>query len=462
MINEQDLEQLYQFNPVLRELFFEQLLFVLDPARFKAALCSLRAGKTTAIAADFVGDSLAFADSMMLYLGLTDDSVNYIFKPAIKPLLERYAPDAKIIDNEIKFSNGSMILMYGADNIKKIENYRGLKLRKAAVDECQSFRAKNLQYLVDDVLTKRLADLEGTCYLVGTPASHCAGLFYEITTGDNVPVYKWTAFDNPFMARQWQKELEATMARKKIPITHPMIRRDFFGEWVTDNEDLILPVVHTVPVFEDLSQFRTVIGLDLGFDDEMVFSILGWRLHEKKCYILETTGIFNASVSEIAKNLLHLRDKYRPERVVFPSDTGGKTLMEEFWRKYNIRGVLAEKKDKKTFLKILSDALANQDLVACDKTTQRFQQQAKKAVWNEEKTLEHPSCEVDHIDATLYGYRECLHDLEKIVEHKIITQDDVNQQIIKKMQQEIAKKLKKQNMQIRKDIFGQMKGMRNG
>lgn len=447
-----DLENLYKVSPVLRELFYEQLMFVLNPAKLKTALCSMRAGKTTAIAADFVADSLLYSESLMFYLGLTDVTIDKIFKPAIKPLLDKYAPDAKILSDEIHFKNGSIISMFGANHPEKVQSFHGLKLRKAAIDEAQSFRKKILTYLVEEVLINRLSDLDGILYLLGTPASHCSGLYYDYTTSGTIPTHTWTAFDNPFMANQWEKTLQATMERKKIDKSHPMIRRNFYAEWCADNESLIIRGFHVVPAPINIHNIRTVIGLDLGFDDEMVFAILGWFPNERKCYVLETIGLFEASVSEIAKMLLSLVSKYRPERVVFPVDTGGKTLMEEFKRKYNINGVVAEKKDKKTYLEILSDACINQDLVLCEKTTERLQQQFKKAVWNDDKTLEHEGCEVDHLDATLYAYRECLHDLEKIIIKKTFTSEDYQKEIIRKMEQEILKGVQKENKIVRKLI----------
>src|ERR1700676_3882960 len=113
-----------------QELFPKQLEFLLHPNRFVAGLTGSRGGKTTACAV-FAGEDLSKNVGLGLYVARTDASVRDIFMPIMKPLLHKYGIHAKVTSDEVIFSNGSRLLVLGANHPHKIENFRGLKLRFA-------------------------------------------------------------------------------------------------------------------------------------------------------------------------------------------------------------------------------------------------------------------------------------------------------------------------------------------
>jgi len=425
-----DLEKLYKLAPLYQELFDKQLEFALSPSRFIAAVCSRRAGKTTVCAVKAFQELLNRPNSIGIYLALTDRSVEDIFMPAVLPLINKYKVKAKVNKDEVIFDNGSKLLICGANHTHKIETFRGIKLLFCIIDEAASFSEKILHYLIDEIIGPSLSDLQGQLMLIGTPAAHCQGMFYDVTTlkeGSDVwIVKKWTAYDNPFMIDNFTKDAILFCKRKKCDFTHPKFRREYLGEWCADDEALMIKpfalVRPDVPYNTDT--WRSCIGVDFGFNDETAFSVIGWRNNNPKSYVLEAFGIRQASVSTIGQILKRLKETYRPVSIVGDPAGASKIMMAEFSEKYHIHMDVAQKTNKAHYIEILNDALLNCDLVLHPDTTQELQAEMKKVVWNEDRTRELEGMKCDQLDATLYCYRSSLAYTEKIPVFKVKTDKD--------------------------------------
>jgi phage terminase large subunit-like protein len=434
MTNPQLLEQFYKSAPLYRELFDKQLEFALSPSRFIAAVCSRRAGKTTVCAVKAMQELLNVPGSIGLYLALTDRSVEDIFMPTIMPLVTRYKIKCKVNRDEIIFDNGSKLLVCGANHIHKIETFRGIKLLFCIIDEAASFSEKILHYLVDEIVGPALSDHQGQLMLIGTPAAHCIGMFYDVTQGTE-PIWivkRWTAFDNPYMRDNFKKDAELFCLRKQCDRAHPKFRREYLGEWCADDESLMIRSFSTELPISHYSQdnWRSVIGIDFGFNDETAFSVLAWARNNPKTYVLECFGITKSSVSQIAQQLQRLKYKYKPVAIVGDPAGSSKIMMLEFKEKYGIFMDSAQKTNKAHYIEILNDALVNKSLVLHPETTLELQKEMRNVVWNEERTREQEGMKCDQLDATLYAYREALGYTEKIPVKIIKTQEDVEREMI--------------------------------
>lgn len=425
-----DLEKLYKIAPLYRELFDKQLEFALSPSRFIAAVCSRRAGKTTVCAVKAFQELLSRPGSIGIYLALTDRSVEDIFMPAVMPLMAKYKVKCKVNRDEVIFDNGSKLLLAGANHPNKIESFRGIKLLFCIIDEAASFSEKILHYLIDEIIGPALSDLQGQLMLIGTPAAHCQGMFYDVTIGkEGADVWvtkKWTAYDNPFMVENFTKDAQLFMKRKKCDASHPKYRREYLGEWCADDEALMIKpfalVRPELPYHKDT--WRTCIGVDFGFNDETAFSVLGWMYNNPKTYVLESFGKSQMSVSEIGNTLKRLKETYNPVSIVGDPAGASKIMMAEFSEKYKIHMNVAQKTNKAHYIEILNDALINCDLVLHPTQTIELQTEMRKVVWNEDRTRELEGMKCDQLDATLYAYREALAYTEKIPVIKIKTDKD--------------------------------------
>lgn len=448
------LQQLYKLAPIYSELFDKQLAFVLSPKRFVAALCSRRGGKTTVCAAYGIQELLSNPGTIGIYLALTDKSVADIFMPAVRPLIAKYAPQARINADEIVFPNGSKLIIAGANNVVKIESFRGLKLLFCIIDEAASFREKLLHYLVDEIIVPALSDLQGKLMMIGTPAAHCMGMFYEVTELGNQgewDVFRWTAYDNPFMAKQWEADAQLFLTRKKVDKTNPKFRREFLGQWCADSESLMIRPFTvgypSTPYHPDT--WHTVMGIDFGFNDQTAFSIIGWRKDAPTAYVLETFGESGLSVSGIAAILQRLKSKYNPRKIVGDPAGASKIIIEEFSEKYHIFIDTAQKSNKAHYIEILNDALINQELILVGNTTEELQKEMKSVVWNDNRTAELEGIKCDHLDATLYAFRESLEYLEKVPKPVVI--DDAARE--KQFLDQILKADKEHRDRMKEDDF---------
>jgi terminase large subunit-like protein len=419
-----DLEQLYKVYPLYRELFYEQLRFVLDPSRFKAAQCTRRAGKTKGAGIGIVQKLINTPDSLYLYLALTDKTVEDIFMPAVRSILTKYKIVCQVNKDAIIFPNGSKLLLAGANHINKIETFRGFKLLGCTIDEAASFDDTILTYLIDEIIAPALLDQQGQLEIVGTPASHCSGMFYDATTkpSDIWTVHKWSGVNNPFIAENFKKDMQLFMKRKKCDENNAKFRREFLGEWCADTDELMIKpfkVVERVEYNQD--SWRTVVGVDIGFNDETAVTVIGWKYNNPKAFILRSIG-FNAStvndvdgvLSRLAKTLIQVKEVYKPSTIVVDYAGGSKVIMDHLSRKYHVHVENAEKTNKAHYIELMNDALLNDELVLVDDETTELQAEMKKLVWNDDHTREKEGVKCDRVDATLYAYRAALHFLEKI------------------------------------------------
>lgn len=107
-------------------------------------------------------------------------------------------------DLELRFSNGSKIELYGANDEGKIMDLRGLAKHVYWVDEAQDVRW--LERMYKAVITGGMNDFGAECWITGTPGVDLAGLFYEVTRDDGEQVQGWEVHhlvvtDNPFFGR---------------------------------------------------------------------------------------------------------------------------------------------------------------------------------------------------------------------------------------------------------------------
>lgn len=441
-----NLELLYKHAPLYKDLFDKQLEFALAPSRFRAALCSRRAGKTKGLLIEMFQRHLSKPGTLGVYLALTDRSVVKIVFPIARELILKHKIKASIVGDEIVFENGSIISVLGANHINKIEGFRGTKLLDCVIDEAASFKDHILGYLVDEIIAPALSDLQGPLILVGTPAAHCSGMFHRITMGlegkDVWVVKKWTAFDNPYMHDQHVMDSAIFLKRKQCDTGNPKYRREYLGEWCTDNEArMIKPfTLMNMPSPYMPGGWRSVIGVDFGFNDETAFSVIGWQYNNPRAYVIECFGYTGGSVSQIAASLVALKAKYQPIRIVGDPAGASKIMMEEFQKKYKVHMEVAQKQNKAHYIEILNDALTNENLVLNPTTTLKLQAEMKTVVWNEERTreLEGPNC--DHLDATLYAYREAIAYIEKIKIFKVKTPQEIEQEMMRSQAQRDAER----------------------
>jgi hypothetical protein len=165
----------------LRGLAFDnQLRFIDDESRLKAAICTRRAGKSTAAGIYLFQEMITKPNTKCLVVCLTRDSAKRIYwKDVVYELRDRMEAHFKDFFRAVKFNrtelsmtfpNGSECYFLGVD-AKEDEKRKilGQKYSLVIVDESSEYRI-DLRELVYQTLKPATNDYRGTVVMVGDHA----------------------------------------------------------------------------------------------------------------------------------------------------------------------------------------------------------------------------------------------------------------------------------------------------
>lgn len=413
--------------------FPEQLAFALEKKIIKTACTSRRGGKTNAIIADFADTCLKEYGVLCLYITLTTRSARTIIWNELKLVADKYKWN--VTTNEVNlemFFNDtkSTIRCGGAKDESEIEKYRGLKIRKAYIDECQSFRPY-IRTLINDILLPALRDLNGELGLTGTPGPVPAGTFYEYCTSPNIPNFHWTAFNNPHMhnptgayslpARDLHTRLKEERELKGITEDDASYQRETYGRWIEDKDSLVYKFHKVHNIYSLLPQGRMIyiFGIDIGWNDSDAIAVLGYNFKDRTVYLVEEHIQDKQTITDLVAKVEQLKAKYNPVKMVMDAGALGKKIQEEIRQRHGINLEAAEKHRKHEFIELMNDDLRTAKLKCY--AGSRFEQDSSLVVWDRTDPVKPKISDIYHTDigdAVLYGWRECKHFISLIDEVK--------------------------------------------
>jgi hypothetical protein len=433
---------------------------------------------TIGISADLIDTCLNEPNSLCLYITLTQQSARNIIWSDLTRIIEEYEIDVKI-DNtrlSVKFPNGSKIMISGAKDRQEIEKYRGLKLKKCYIDECQSFRPY-IEDLVNDIITPALRDLKGRLYLTGTPGPIPAGFFFTASTSDLWDNHHWTAFDNPYMhnipgIESYNPNLPETNLKetlleertmKGISESDPGYQRETYGIWVEDLDSLVYKfdylknTTQSLPAVDD-KNLTYIFGIDIGFNDADAIAVLAYHSKEKIMYLMEEKLVRKQDITSLVNQIKALKNQYNPVKMVMDAGALGKKVQEEIQQRHGLNIEAAEKHRKVEFIELLNDDLRNGKFKTFKGS--EFEADCKLLQWDRQSRINNPEkpkvsdiYHSDITDAVLYGWRECRHYLSEPDEEKPGVFTD---EYMLKIEQQEAEKVK--NMLENPDEFEIMQG----
>lgn len=396
-------------------LFKEQLEFAYDEEKFVTAVCSVRAGKTTACAADLVHTCLASSGVIGLYITLARSSAKRIVWPELKKIIKGYDISANANNTElsITFSNNSVIYCTGANTEVEMEKLRGLSnVAVAYIDESQAFRS-HIEELVDDVLIKRLYDLNGRLRLIGTPGPIPAGYFHDASQSRQWKHHHWTMHQNPWLLRKSGKTpeqlIQQDMDRKGVGIDDPSIQRECFGQWKLDRNSLLLNYNPEINHFDELPEgkYRYILGLDFGYEDSDSLSVLAFSEASPVTYLIEEVVKSKQTYEQLRDEIDRLNKAYPFSKMMADPGGGGKKLIESLRPRYRIPIEVADKQGKIANYGLLNNALRTGNFKANKNST--FAKDCN--VLEKDRDLSTPERTVvkghsDAVDSVLYAFKE--------------------------------------------------------
>lgn len=416
--------------------------------RFHTGVCSRRAGKTVGIVADMFGLGQTEKRQNLLYITISQTTARAIIWGDIEHIKDHFGLDDKTVklDHQkltVTFPKTKVkIYIRGVKDRSEIEKFRGWRLKKCYIDECQSMRSY-IKELIDDVIIPALRDERGHLYLTGTPGPVKTGAFYKYSTSKTWDNHHWTAFDNPHMHNPEGKfglpvrDLNVTLAEerevKEIDENDPSYIRETFGLWVEDEDTLVFKFSREKNRYEALpteGEWTYIMGVDIGYEDSDAIAVLGYNSWAKKVFIVEEYCKNKQTISDLMRSVIRIKDKYNPVKIVMDAGALGKKIQEEIRQRHGIHMEAAEKSRKIEFIELLNDDLRTGKLLAKHNPEAKlklgelkyslFEEDCFLVQWDKDSILRNPerpkvSSEYhsDICDAVLYAWRECRHYLSE-------------------------------------------------
>lgn len=398
-------------------LFDEQLKFVCDPSRNKIAVCSRRAGKTTACAADLVYTAITNPDTVGIYITLSRNNAKKIIWREIKQLNRNYKLGGveNITELSMTFPNGSVIYLSGAKDPSEIDNFRGMALKLVYIDEAQAFRSY-IREMIDDAIAPALMDYSGSLNLIGTPGAIPAGFFHDSYTQVNGwSKHHWTFWNNPFIDKTNKKShkemMDEELKRRGVTIDDPSIQREYFGQFVVDSNSLLVRYNESMCDYEELPKknWEYIMGIDLGYMDADAIAVLAWSQDSAETYLVEEVVERKQDLSDLANKIKVLQEKYKVSKMIIDEGGLGKKIAEELRRRFGIPVEAADKVRKMENITLLNDAMNTGKFKA--KPHSKFAQDSKLVEIDRDKSTPDKirvsdKYHSDIIDAVLYAFKE--------------------------------------------------------
>lgn len=422
----------------------QQNRLVYHPSKKKAVVATRRAGKSYGVGSYAIETALKFDNSKIVIVGLMRASVKGIYwHDILKKILRDKGVDhdPKETTLELAFKNGSTIQLLGMDTKpEEAAKILGQKFRLVIIDEAASF-TRDLKRIIEEFIEPTTIDLDGEIIMLSTPTPFCGGFFYEVVSGKHKDWYteKWSALDNPYIAKQFQKKMDEIIAANPNAIHEPFFRIMYLGEYVSDIDAQIYRV-SDINYYDELPQLDFyIIGVDLGYMDSDAIVVMGWQKHDPTLYLVEENEYKKQDITSLADKIKGVERRYDGKIIRRVMDAGalGKKIQEELSARHHIYYEAADRVRKFEYIQLLNGDLAQGKVKIIKDGI--FDKDAKLLLWdktNPTKWKEHGSYHSDVTDAFLYAWREATHYTEKI--KKIVRQNDSNwgNELEKKMVEE--------------------------
>ena len=432
-----------------RHLFPEQLAFIDDPSRRKAALCSRRAGKSFAVSRYLLQESLDNPGTMSVYIARTREAAKRILWNMLKEADRQYRLGMKFNNSTLisTLPNGSEILFTGANDASDVDKLRGAAFSLAVLDEAAFFNI-DLRELVREVLSPALLDVDGTLAMISTPNNQCAGLFYDITELEKYgySTHRWTIKENPHM-RSAMVAIARDIKNGVLNPTEAAYKREYEGLWMKDDRSIVYKFTDK-NYYDQLPEnvfWEYVLGIDLGYHDDTAFVVGAFSEDVEELYVVAEFKKKNMLTSDVEDMIRDFQKDYNFTRIVM--DTGGgssKMLMETFKQRTGLPIHAAKKTgDKLGLIKMLNADLAR-GLIRIREETELVKEWSKLQ-YNLAGTAEDRRFDNHLSDAMLYMWGESRHFLyeEKAKGPKVGTveyykklEDDLEDRLLEEQSEE--------------------------
>lgn len=362
-------------RPWIMQLCPAQRRVALSKHRWKAVTTSRRGGKTIEMVAE-LGDALEDCQrgEAVLYVAKTQGQAHELAWDKFQGLSEQHELGwgFHVGDLRIEAKNGGVLLLRGAegsDAERERQKIRGLKLRKAGLDESQSY-ASTIKRLLRETIEPALGDLRGSCIVAGTPGEVMGGGWYNIShkhagCEQKWSRYHWTVRDNPFF-RNAESYLAEVRRDNGWEEDNPTYQREYEGIWVADDSVQVYRYLASRNDVTEIPGYSLAwphaLGVDFGEDDACA-----WTLYTNRPGTLEVYGVLSFKLrglkpADCADITGWLVDRTQPDVLVGDGgNLGGNIYIDAVNHRLGDRTrqqmMSAQKSEKRAYIEIMNGDL---------------------------------------------------------------------------------------------------------
>jgi hypothetical protein len=371
---------------VLEHAFSHQVNFIRDKNKQKALFCTRRSAKSYTAGLYLVHEALSNPGCNCLFIGLTRASAKgIIWKDILSKIDLQYNLGCSFNQTELTMTlpNGSVISVTGVDvDEKEMNKLLGRKYRLVCIDEASMYTI-DLRNLVYGVLGPAMVDPNddgesGTICLMGTASDFPRGLFYDITTNaeKSWKLFKWTAFDNPHVARLWREALEKIKNERPTYMETPQFKQWYLNQWVVDEEKLVYRFDMHRNLCTDIPRlphdgWTYVLGVDTGWEDDTALVLTAYHANNPFLYVPRVFKKKKMTFDDVVVKIEEfMKDPIMsPHKVVI--DGANKQGVESMRQRSSIPFEYADKQDKATFIELCNSDLIQGKIKILDKLENR-------------------------------------------------------------------------------------------
>lgn len=334
--------------------------------------------------------------------------------PTLKRLLRENGVACKLNNVELTatLENGSVIYLLGGNSEEHADVIRGMgRVAVIYVDEAQLFRA-HLKEFVEDILIKRLYDLNGRLRLIGTPPPILTGFFIDLAGLCGWTQFHWTLHSNPWIEKQSGKTAEELIEQdcqtRGCTRDDPSIQRECYGMLVQDIQALLLQYNPTINDYETLPEgrYHYLLGVDLGSVDSNALSVLAWTDSGPVTWLVEEIVTPGQLIDQLAADIKRLMAKYPFSKMIADAGGLGKMIVDDLRARHGLPLEAADKTGKMANYALLNNALRTGNFRAKKKSI--FAQDCNLLEKDRDKSTADKIVVKGHsdaIDAALYAFR---------------------------------------------------------
>ncbi len=379
-------------------------------------MCGRRWGKTRLVVVDAIEHALHHPGSRIPYGALTWESAAEFVFPEAEELAKSCPAHMRpaIVDGEVRFHNGSRIVVSGCEDERKANRLRGPKATRAYIDEAGFIDI--LPYVAKSILAQQLLTTDGMLIVAGSPPMTPVHPFVEMVAGAkarNALIVRKTS-DAPHIG----PEKLARLAEELGGVTSTDYRRECDCEIITDetravlpewaeNEHLIVPALGPdgLPEWWPYAEHRKwFVAADLGYVD-LTAVLIGWYdfvghrlvVEDERILIRPTSGDVQAAAREMEEHFeCTPSSRVADASLITIADMAKLQSLEE----PHARWRLTQKDDLEGAINALRVGIRRHELVVHPRCV-ATQAHAKYGIWNRTRTKFAQSDEkgLGHFDA---------------------------------------------------------------